>query len=121
MDKSRADRREQLFGGKGAVYVWDILPNPLEPFSAVLACELDPGGSVGAHSQQRDPEIVICTRGSGVATISGTDHPLHPGAAVSLPYGETLAITNSSTTDPLCYLIIKATLPPEPDRPSLLL
>lgn len=121
LDKRRADRREGLFGGTGAVYVWDIMPGPPEPFSAVLACELEPGGSVGTHSQQRDPEIVICTAGRGVAVVGGVEHALSPGAAVPLPFGETLALRNSSTTEPLLYLIIKAELAPTLERPSLLL
>ena len=121
LNKANADKREQLFGGQGAVFVWDLLPGPLEPFSAVLACELEPGGSVGKHSQQRDPEIVICIEGDGVAEVSGTEHLLRPGAAVQLPYGETLALRNNSAERPLRYLIIKAQLPVPMDRPSLLL
>lgn len=101
--------------------MWDLLPDPLEPFSAVLACELEPGASVGKHSQQRDPEIVICIEGDGTAVVSGTEHRLHPGATVALPYGETLALRNNATDRPLRYLIIKAHVPVPMDRPSLLL
>jgi quercetin dioxygenase-like cupin family protein len=121
LDKADADKREGLFGGAGAVYVWDLLPDPIAPFSAVLACELEPGGSVGRHSQQRDPEIVICIAGEGVAEVSGNEHPLAPGATVSLPFGEPLALRNDSADEPLRYLIIKAQLPPTEGRPSLLL
>ena len=121
LDKGNADRREGLFGGTGAVFVWDLLPGPPEPFSAVLGCELEPGGSVGKHSQQRDPEIVICIEGEGVAEVSGTEHVLRTGVAVALPHGEPLALRNSSSEHPLRYLIIKAQRPVAEERPSLLL
>lgn len=121
LDKRHADRRENLFGGEGAVHVWDLLPGPLHPFSAVLGCELDPGGSVGRHSQQRDPEIVVCISGEGVATVGAREHELRTGSAVGLPFGETLALRNTSDTEPLRYLIIKAQVPPSEGRPSLLL
>ncbi len=120
-DKSGADRREALFGGKAAVYVWDALPTPLEPFSAVLACELDPGGSVGRHSQQRDPELVLCVEGTGTATVGAERHALSPGVAVPVAFGETLALENASTERPLRYFIVKAQLASSHERHSLLL
>ncbi len=113
LDKNHADRREGLFGGTKAVFVWDILPGPPSPFSAVLACELEPGGRVGKHLQQRDPEIVICTGGEGVALVNDVAHPLTPGAAVALPHGQSLAFENTSEDTPFCYLIIKAALTAE--------
>ncbi len=107
-----ADRRTALFGGRGAVRVWDLLGGrAAEPFSAVLACELEPGGSVGAHVQQRDPEIVVCVAGDGVAEVDGAPHPLGPGAVVHLPFGKTLAIANRSAAEPLFYFIIKVANP----------
>ena len=52
MANGPGDRREALFGGKGAVTVWNLLGRtPAPPFTAVLSCELDPGGSVGRHRQ----------------------------------------------------------------------
>ena len=120
-NKDEADKRENLFGGRGAVFVWNILPEAPDPFSAVLGCELEPNGSVGRHAQQRDPEIVICISGEGVAEVSGTEHVLASGVAVSLPFGESLALTNTSKEEPLRYLIIKAQRAPVLDRPSLLL
>lgn len=108
LDKSQAARNLDLFGGQGAVYVWNLLPAPLDPFSAVLGCELEPGGSVGRHVQQRDPEIVVCIEGDGVATVGDVEHAMFPGSAVGLPHGQTLAIRNASAEVPLRYLIIKA-------------
>jgi quercetin dioxygenase-like cupin family protein len=109
LDPGAADRRAALFGGKGAVLVWDLLGAArLPPFSAALACELEPGGSVGAHVQQRDPEIVICIEGRGVAEVDGEPQALAPGALVALPHGSTLALRNEDEREPLRYLIIKA-------------
>ena len=100
--------RHDLFGGRGAVQIWNLLGAAAPPFSAVLACELDPGGSVGAHHQERDPEIVIVTAGRGVARVGGDTHALAPGAMVYVPLGETLALQNDARDAPLRYLIIKA-------------
>jgi quercetin dioxygenase-like cupin family protein len=105
-----ADRRDGLFGGKGEVLVWDLLRGaPAPPFSAVLACELAPGGNVGMHAQQRDPEILICLAGAGTAEVEGRPRTLRPGTVVHLPFGRTLALRNDSSVEPLRYLIIKAT------------
>jgi quercetin dioxygenase-like cupin family protein len=103
------DRREALFGGKGAVTVWNLLGRThAPPFTAVLSCELDPGGAVGKHHQQQFPEIVLGVEGEGRATVDGTPHPLVPGAVVFLPLGASLEIANLSDAVPLRYLIIKA-------------
>lgn len=102
-------RREALFGGRGAVFVWDLLGAPQAgPFTAVLYCELEPGGSVGRHAQQHYPELVIGLDGEGTAQVDGRSLPLRPGDVVHLPLGAVLAIENRSTELPLCYLIVKA-------------
>lgn len=107
--RGAATRRESLFGGRGAVLVWDLLGgSPAPPFSAVLSCELDPGGSVGAHVQERDPEIVIGLEGDGEVEVSGRPRTLGPGDVVHLPLGGVLTIRNRSKAEPLRYLIIKA-------------
>jgi quercetin dioxygenase-like cupin family protein len=108
--KGPVDVRSALFGGKGSVRVWDLLRGaPAVPFSAVLSCELEPEGTVGAHRQQRDPEIVIGLGGHGSAEVDGRDHPLSAGDLVYLPHGATLSLKNLSSEEPLRYLIIKAT------------
>lgn len=108
LSSAEADRREGLFGGEGAVLVWDLLRGAgAEPFSAVLACELEPGGRVGRHVQQRDPEIVIGLEGEGTAEVDGEPWALVPGAVVHLPHGRGLAIRNRSREAPLRYLIVK--------------
>lgn len=107
-----SDVRHKLFDGEGSVEVWDLLARrPFEPFSAILACELTPGGSVGRHQQQRDPEIVLCGQGSGQIEVNGHERPFTPGELVLLPFGSTMAIRNSSTVEPLRYFIIKAQTP----------
>lgn len=106
--KGPSDRRDALFGGVGAVEVWNLLGRQsAPPFTAVLSCELEPNGRVGEHVQQADPEIVIGVEGDGEAAINGEVHPLRPGDVVHLPLGATLAIRNR-TDAPLRYLIIKA-------------
>lgn len=100
--------RENLFGGSGEVRVWNLLGHAAEPFTAVLACELAPGGSVGRHVQQEFPEIVVGLEGDGEAFVNQTPHSLEPGNVVHLPLGSVLALRNRSTDAPLRYLIIKA-------------
>ena len=109
IEKGAGDRRSELFGGVGAVTVWNLLGRAsAPPFSAVLSCELEPGASVGRHVQQRDPEIVIGLGGDGEATVNDAAHPLGPGDVVHLGHGDVLAIFNRSDVTPLRYLIIKA-------------
>ncbi len=103
------DRRERLFGGRGAVLVWSLCDvGPAPPFGAVLACELEAGGSVGAHVQQEFAEVVIVLEGEGVALIGAALRALQPGVVVELALGQTLALENTSPTRPLRYLIVKA-------------
>jgi quercetin dioxygenase-like cupin family protein len=103
------DRRERLFGGSGAVLVWNLCgAAPQPPFGAILACELEPSASVGNHVQQQLAEVVIVIEGEGVATVGGTPVPLQAGSVVELPLGQTLALQNVSREQPLRYLIVKA-------------
>jgi quercetin dioxygenase-like cupin family protein len=102
------DVRETLFGGKRCVRVWDLAPSPRLPFAAVLACELEPGGSVGSHVQEYFAEVVVGVEGSGSVTVNGVSSLLRPGGVVELPLGHTLAISNEASGEPLRYLIVKA-------------
>ncbi|MBX3270187.1 MAG: cupin domain-containing protein [Sandaracinaceae bacterium] len=106
--KGPGDARTALFGGEGTVTVYNLLTRAAPPFSAVLACELEPGGSVGRHVQQRDPELVLGLEGDGEATVDDTPWPLGPGDLVYLAHGQVLSIANRSREAPLRYLIIKA-------------
>jgi mannose-6-phosphate isomerase-like protein (cupin superfamily) len=101
-------RREALFGGRGAVRIWNLAATPVAPFTALLACELDPRGLVGAHVQEEYPEVVIVVEGRGEAKVAGEPITLAPGATVFLPLGETLALENASASEPLRYIIVKA-------------
>src|SRR5277367_5247246 len=102
-------RREALFGGTGEVLVWDLLgAAELPPFTAVLACELAPGGRVGVHRQELYPEIVVVTGGEGSAELDGARTPIAVGTLLALPLGSTLSLTNASSDEPLRYLIVKA-------------
>ena len=104
--------REALFGGRGRVWVWNLLDRHAGPFREVLACEMEPGGSVGPHVQVAYDEIVVFTEGTGVASVDGAPTDVGAGSVVWLPRGATLALENRSTSNPLQYLIIKAALQP---------
>ncbi|MFK8000850.1 MAG: cupin domain-containing protein [Polyangiales bacterium] len=108
LDKAPHEQ-EALFGGTGTVALWDLLGRvSAPPFSAALSCELEAGGSVGKHVQQRDPEIIIGLGGDGEAEVDDALHPLVAGSLVYLAHGQTLSIHNRSKDEPLRYLIIKA-------------
>ncbi|MEZ4454432.1 MAG: cupin domain-containing protein [Nannocystaceae bacterium] len=103
------DRRRDLFGGVGEVLVWDLLgADAAPPFTAILRCELAPGGHVGRHVQQAFPEIVVGLGGVGEAKIGGIAHRLAVGDVVYLPLGEVLELRNLGPEAPLHYLIVKA-------------
>ena len=108
--KGQEDVREDLFGGRGAVSVWSLLERGqgAEPFTAVLSCELAPGGHVGRHVQEHFPEIVIGLEGEGEARVDGRPQPLRAGEVVHLPLRSVLEIRNLAGEAPLRYLIIKA-------------
>jgi mannose-6-phosphate isomerase-like protein (cupin superfamily) len=103
------DRRERLFGGSGAVLVWSLCASgPRPPFGAILACELEGAGSVGAHVQQDFAEVLIVVEGQGLARVGVSPMALQPGVVLEIPLGQTLALENLSPERPLRYLIIKA-------------
>lgn len=111
-------RREALFGGRGEVLVWDLLGRAqIPPFTAVLACELAPGGRVGVHRQELYPEIVVVIAGEGSAELDGALTPVAVGTLLALPLGSTLSLTNGLSEEPLRYLIVKAEAAEEPRRP----
>jgi len=102
------DVRRDLFGGRGAVKVYNLAPQPMAPFAAALWCELDPSGVVGRHRQEHFPELVVGLEGEGEATVDDQLVPLRPGSVVPLPLGSVLAIRNGRDDAPLRYLIVKA-------------
>lgn len=105
----RATVRENLFGGKGAVQIWNCLSSqPTDPFKAALWCALEPGGFVGRHRQVEFPEIVLCVGGTGRAVVDDIPHSLEKGVLVYLPLGSTLSLHNESDKLPLEYVILKA-------------
>ena len=97
-----------LFGGVGEVRVTSILHELVRPFDCVLACELDAGGSVGAHVQERFSEVVIVTSGSAEISVDGAARVVNAGALAAVPLGAVLAIRNRSAKRRLRYLIVKA-------------
>ncbi len=109
LDPTRADARHALFGGEGTVRVWDLGAR-VAPFTAVLYCELEPGGRVGRHVQERDPEIVVVVEGEAVLRVDGRARACVRGGAVALPLGATLEIDNASIDAPVRYLIVKAAI-----------
>jgi quercetin dioxygenase-like cupin family protein len=110
------DERSELFGGRGIVRVWNAIPRPIVPFRNVLACELEPGASVGAHVQTEYAELVIVVSGSGRAFAGERHLELSSGAVIELPLGHTLSLENVSVTEPLRYFIVKAGNDPESSR-----
>ena len=108
IEKGAADVRESLFGGSGAVRVWSLLRGAAEPFTAILSCELDAGGSVGRHVQQEFAEVVIGVSGSAEASVDEQRFPLGAGDVVHVPLGAVLSIDNRNSQASLRYLIVKA-------------
>lgn len=100
-------RRVELFAGRGTVRVWDLLGAAAGPARAVLACELEAGGRVGAHVQEELDEVVIVVEGAGTAWVDDAPSALSAGAVVPLRLGQTLAIENRSPDEVLRYLIVK--------------
>ncbi len=66
-------------------------------------------GRVGKHVQSHDDEVVIVLEGEAVIYVQGQPHACVKGSAVPLALGQTLEIDNASPTEPVRYLIVKAT------------
>ena len=101
-------QQKDLFGGKGVVDIHSLLQGQAAPFSAALHCELEEGGFVGKHRQQRDPELIIGISGEGIVTVNDVENILREKSTVYVPFGAVLSIQNLSDKDSLQYLIIKA-------------
>ncbi len=109
MDREADWTRTDLFNGKGRVSIWGLMDGaPAPPFSAALWCSLAPKGSVGNHRQQEDPELILAVEGQGQIRINGVISPFTKGRLYYLKLGATLAIRNTSSTEELVYVIIKA-------------
>jgi len=109
IQKGKPFVREALFGGAGSVHVWDLLAGQsAAPFTAVLSCELAPGGHVGRHRQEHFAEIGVVLEGEGYARVAEVAQGIETGTVLHLPCGQTLELRNRSETEPLRYLIIKA-------------
>lgn len=101
--------RRDLFGGAGEVTVQDLIgKQQAGSFEAVLGCELEPGGKVGAHHQETAEELVICLAGTGRVLVGGAPASFQPGAVAFVAKGATMALENLSSSEPLRYLIVKA-------------
>lgn len=105
-------QQHNLFGGTGTVQIWNLKSTPTPPFTAILWCELEPGGRVGHHRQTDYPELLIGISGHGTVELNraAVAPPFTEGSLVYLPVGAVLAIENT-TKEPLRYLIIKAQRP----------
>lgn len=88
--------------------VTSCLPVGTEPFTAGLACELAPGGRVGAHRQEEFAELVIGVAGQGEARVNGAALVLEPASVVYVPLGAVLEIENTSDAAALVYVIVKS-------------
>ena len=98
-----------LFGGHGRVQIDDLLQQKsLPPFREVLQCQLEPGGTVGAHRQEHFSEILLVAEGQGQAVVGGQPQVLGPGSLVLLPLGQILELRNTHAQNWLCYFIVKA-------------
>lgn len=88
--------------------MWSLLRTTMPPFDCALGCELDPSGSVGVHVQDKCSELIIGLEGAGEVSVNDVVTTLAPGVVVALPLGDTLAVSNTSSSAPLRYMIVKA-------------
>jgi quercetin dioxygenase-like cupin family protein len=102
--------RQDLFKGQGKVHISNLGgAHDISPFTAVLACELEPQATVGAHLQPHYDELIMVTHGVGTAYINQQDYSLNTGTVLYLKQGSVLAIHNHHTEERLCYWIVKVT------------
>jgi oxalate decarboxylase/phosphoglucose isomerase-like protein (cupin superfamily) len=59
--------------------------------------ELPPGDAIGVHRHLREDEIILITRGTARIQLGAQFHTAGPGAAVFIPQGTCIAVTNIGT------------------------
>jgi mannose-6-phosphate isomerase-like protein (cupin superfamily) len=100
-DDMTREVRESMRGGDGKVSILHYF-NKQDFTAGVRLCAkltIRPGASIGAHRHEKEDEVYIITRGSGVLDDGATQTRVHVGDAVLTGKGESHAIRNDGAED----------------------
>ena len=97
----KTEGREKMRGGDGMVTIRHYFGK--DDFTAnVRLCAkliLPPGAGIGSHQHDREDEVYIVTKGSGILDDGKTQTLVSEGDAVLTGKGESHAIRNDGTED----------------------
>jgi len=93
--------RENMRGGDGAVTIRHFFKKDEFEADARLCARLilPPGASIGPHQHEREDEVYIVTRGSGVLDDGETQTKVSEGDAVLTGKGGSHAVSNDGSGD----------------------
>jgi mannose-6-phosphate isomerase-like protein (cupin superfamily) len=100
--------RENMRGGTGPI-TFQHLFEQNEMTAKVRLCArltIPPGAGIGPHAHEREDEVYIITRGSGLLDDGATETRVNAGDAILTGKGESHAIRNDGAEDLELFAVI---------------
>jgi quercetin dioxygenase-like cupin family protein len=99
-----------LFGGQGKFLRFPMYNDAdAPPFTVIAETEMEPGSSIGMHTQTDQQELLYLLAGNGQITIDGETTQVGKGDAILARAGCSFSLQNTGH-DPIRYLVVKCRL-----------
>jgi len=91
--------REDMRGGKGPITFYHYFERDEMTANARLCARLviPPGAGIGPHPHEKEDEVYIITRGTGILDDGSMESRVHAGDSVLTGKGESHSIRNDSS------------------------
>ena len=94
---------EGMNGGKGTVSAKMFVNES----GRVIVSSIEPGASIGLHTQDSGNDINFVASGKGKAFCNGTEEILTPGVCHYCPKGSAHTIINTGTENLVLYTVVQ--------------
>ena len=97
----RTEKRENMRGGQGVISFAHMF-DQAEFGTRVRLCTrltLPPGASIGTHPHEKEDELFVVIKGSGIITEGGKDFPVSAGDATLTGKGGAQSVRNDGKVD----------------------
>ncbi len=94
---------EGMNGGKGKIFAKMFMNSS----GKVIVSRLEPGASIGLHTQTTGNDINFIVSGEGKAFCNGIEEILTPGVCHYCPKGSSHEIINTGKEDLLLYTVVQ--------------
>ncbi|MDR2516941.1 MAG: cupin domain-containing protein [Spirochaetaceae bacterium] len=102
-DRMRAETRENMRGGEGAVKLLHFIEAETVPHVKMAAnMTLEPGTGIGPHAHHTETEVFVFLEGSGVVNDDGTEVPVAKGDVMITGGGASHRVKNTGSS-PLVF------------------